>query len=92
MDLFDRADPPDPNPERRAGPRAPLAERMRPKSLDEVLGQDAILGPDGALRLAIEQDSEAAAIMRDAQDEEFKHFSMDLEYLLRRALLWRAVA
>ena len=45
-----------------------------------------------AQRLAIEKDEEAAAIMRDAQDEEFKHFSMDLEYLLRRTPLWRAVA
>jgi uncharacterized protein len=45
-----------------------------------------------AQRLAVEQDGEAAAIMRDAQDEEFKHFSMDLEYLLRRTPLWRAVA
>jgi len=45
-----------------------------------------------AQRLAVEQDAEAAAIMRDAQDEEFKHFSMDLEYLLRRTPLWRAVA
>ena len=45
-----------------------------------------------AQRLAIEGDSEAAAIMRDAQDEEFKHFSMDLEFLLRRTPLWRKVA
>ena len=45
-----------------------------------------------AQRLAVEQDSDAAAIMLDAQEEEFKHFSMDLEYLLRRAPLWRAVA
>jgi hypothetical protein len=45
-----------------------------------------------AQRLAIEKDEEAAAIMRDAQDEEFKHFSMDLEYLLRRTPLWRKVA
>ena len=45
-----------------------------------------------AQRLAVERDSEAAAIMRDAQDEEFKHFSMDLEYLLRRTPLWRKVA
>ena len=37
-----------------------------------------------AQRLAVERDSAAAAIMRDAQNEEFKHFSMDLEYLLRR--------
>jgi hypothetical protein len=45
-----------------------------------------------AQRLAIERDSAAAAIMRDAQNEEFKHFSMDLEYLLRRAPRWREVA
>ena len=43
-------------------------------------------------RLAIENDPDAVAIMRDAQGEEFKHFSMDLEYLLRRTPLWRAVA
>jgi hypothetical protein len=43
-------------------------------------------------RLAIEPDSQAAAIMRDAQNEEFKHFSMDLEYLLRRTPVWREVA
>jgi hypothetical protein len=45
-----------------------------------------------AQRLALEGDSEAAAIMRDAQDEEFKHFSMDLEFLLRRTPIWREVA
>ena len=45
-----------------------------------------------AQRLAIERDGEAAAIMRDAQDEEFKHFSMDLEFLLRRTPVWREVA
>jgi hypothetical protein len=45
-----------------------------------------------AQRLAIERDSAAAAIMRDAQNEEFKHFSMDLEYLLRRSPRWREVA
>ena len=43
-------------------------------------------------RLAVEPDAEAAAIMRDAQGEEFKHFSMDLEFLLRRAPRWREVA
>jgi uncharacterized protein len=45
-----------------------------------------------AQRLALERDSQAVAIMRDAQDEEFKHFSMDLEYLLRRTPAWRRVA
>jgi putative ATPase len=32
------------------GPDAPLADRMRPRSLDEVAGQDALVGPAGALR------------------------------------------
>jgi hypothetical protein len=43
-------------------------------------------------RLAVESDQEALAIMRDAQGEEFKHFSMDLEFLLRRTPLWREIA
>jgi uncharacterized protein len=43
-------------------------------------------------RLAIETDPEALAVMRDAMDEEFKHFSMDLEFLLRRTPPWREVA
>ncbi len=43
-------------------------------------------------RLALEHDPEARAIMRDAQGEEFKHFSMDLEFLLRRVPAWRKIA
>jgi hypothetical protein len=43
-------------------------------------------------RIALETDAEAIAIMRDAQGEEFKHFSMDLEFLLRRTPRWRAIA
>ena len=43
-------------------------------------------------RLAVETDRDALAIMRDAQGEEFKHFSMDLEFLLRRTPRWREVA
>ena len=35
-------------------------------------------------RLSVEPDPQARGIMRDAQGEEFKHFSMDLEFLLRR--------
>ncbi len=42
-------------------------------------------------RLAVEKDSEARAIMEDAQGEEFKHFGMDLEFLLRRKPKWRTV-
>ena len=43
-------------------------------------------------RLAVESDPDAIAAMRDAQGEEFKHFSMDLELLLRRTPPWREVA
>ncbi|MGH7922667.1 MAG: hypothetical protein ACREQM_22400, partial [Candidatus Dormibacteraceae bacterium] len=45
-----------------------------------------------AQRLAVEPDNEARAVMRDAQGEEFKHFSMDLEFLLRRTPEWREIA
>jgi hypothetical protein len=43
-------------------------------------------------RLAVEPDSEARAIMEDAQGEEFKHFAMNLESLLRRTPRWRAIS
>jgi uncharacterized protein len=43
-------------------------------------------------RLAVEADDQARAIMSDAQGEEFKHFSMDLEFLLRRTPRWREIA
>ena len=43
-------------------------------------------------RLAVERDRDARAIMRNAQKEEFKHFGMDLEFLLRRTPEWREIA
>jgi hypothetical protein len=43
-------------------------------------------------RISVEADAEAVAIMHDAQGEEFKHFSMDLELLLRRTPKWREIA
>ena len=43
-------------------------------------------------RMSVEPDAEAKAIMRNAQQDEFKHFSMDLEFLLRRTPLWREIA
>jgi uncharacterized protein len=45
-----------------------------------------------AQRLAVEPDAQARAIMNDAIGEEYKHFSMDLEFLLRRTPLWREIA
>jgi putative ATPase len=50
MDLFDEAAATD------ALARAPLAERMRPRTLDEYLGQEHVTGPGRLLRRAIEAD------------------------------------
>ena len=41
-------------------------------------------------RISVERDGAARAIMKNAQNEEFKHFGMDLEFLLRRMPVWRA--
>lgn len=43
-------------------------------------------------RLAVEMDDQAKAIMQNAQEEEFKHFAMDLEFLLRRKDTWREIS
>jgi uncharacterized protein len=40
-------------------------------------------------RMSVEPDAQARAIMENAQSEEFKHFGMDLEFLLRRTPKWR---
>lgn len=40
-------------------------------------------------RISVEQDESAKAIMHNAQQEEFKHFGMDLEFLLRQKPQWR---
>ena len=40
-------------------------------------------------RLDVERDDDAKAIMANAQQEEFKHFAMDLEFLLRRTPKWQ---
>src|SRR5450432_1058232 len=40
-------------------------------------------------RISLEKDKDAKAIMENAQKEEFKHFSMDLEFLLRKKDDWK---
>lgn len=42
-------------------------------------------------RIALEKDKDAKAIMENAQQEEMKHFGMDLEFLLRKKSDWREV-
>ena len=48
MDLFDRAS------QSKAATREPLAERMRPRTLDEFIGQEHLTGPGHFLRRAME--------------------------------------
>jgi hypothetical protein len=40
-------------------------------------------------RLALEGDEQARAIMENAQQEEYKHFAMNLEFLIRQKPKWR---
>ncbi|MDO8848614.1 MAG: replication-associated recombination protein A [Coriobacteriia bacterium] len=56
-DLFDDA------AERRLEEAAPLAARMRPRTLDEFVGQAAALGPGTVLRTAIELDALSSLIL-----------------------------
>jgi len=57
MDLFDARGGDD------LARRAPLAERLRPRSLDEVIGQDRLTGPGGPLRTAVEKGRLGAIIL-----------------------------
>jgi putative ATPase len=58
-------------PDESAGPRRrdraaatqPLADRLRPETLDEVVGQPHLLGPDGALRRMLDRGSLASLIL-----------------------------
>ena len=58
-DLFDSS--PD-TPPKAEGPR-PLADRLRPKSLSEVIGQDHVLGPDGPLGAMLASHSLSSLIL-----------------------------
>ena len=57
MDLFDTQG--DDN----LASRAPLAERLRPKSLEEVIGQDHLTGHGGPLRTAVEKGRLGAVVL-----------------------------
>jgi len=49
--------------EERLSGRAPLAARLRPRSLDEVVGQGALLAPGKPLRVLIESDRLASVVL-----------------------------
>jgi putative ATPase len=62
MSLFEPADFPSSSQPRAAGP-SPLADRMRPETLDEYAGQLHILGPGKPLRRQIERDELGSMIL-----------------------------
>jgi putative ATPase len=55
--------PDEPAPDERPRADAPLADRMRPRTLDEILGQEDALGPGAPLRRAIESDALRSLIL-----------------------------
>ena len=57
--LFDA--PPSEGPQ--FDPSAPLAARMRPRTLDELVGQEAVVGPGSPLRSLIEDDRLSSVIL-----------------------------
>ena len=65
MSLFDNLPPGQRNPSKtppHAVAGAPLAERMRPRTLDEYSGQEHLLGPGKPLRIQIERDDPGSVI------------------------------
>ena len=62
MSLFDTTLPGDPSPDRAGKRQTPLAERMRPRTLEEYSGQAHLLGAGKPLRLAIENDDPSSMI------------------------------
>jgi putative ATPase len=63
MSLFDDPSTPAPSSGRSGQAPAPLAERMRPQTLDEFVGQEALIGPGRPLRRAIDQDQLQSIIL-----------------------------
>ena len=62
--LFDDAEPEAGGPQGGGpAPAAPLAVRMRPRTLDEVVGQEHLLAPGSTLRTAIERGEPHSAIL-----------------------------
>jgi putative ATPase len=55
--------PPDPSTDQAASASTPLAERLRPLTLDDVVGQDALTAPGRPLREAIDRDTLQSIIL-----------------------------
>ena len=67
MDLFDYMR------ENAAQKESPLASRMRPTTLEEVVGQQHIIGQDKLLYRAIKADKLSSIIFMDLLEQERRH-------------------
>src|SRR5690242_8762301 len=63
VDAPDLFSPVVPHAEAERGPARPLADRLRPRMLDEIVGQDHLLGPDGAITRMLARGSLASLIL-----------------------------
>ncbi|HEY2166182.1 MAG TPA: replication-associated recombination protein A [Jatrophihabitantaceae bacterium] len=63
MTLFEPDPVPDPTAVAQTSASAPLAARMRPRTLDEVVGQDRLLAPGSPLRRLVEGDAPLSLIL-----------------------------
>ena len=71
-------------------PAADLSSEVRTFArMMAALGEEAEAINWYEQRMSVEKDKDAKAIMQNAQEEEFKHFGMDLEFLLRKKPKWR---
>jgi putative ATPase len=61
-DLF-QSDPPQPDAHPAPGDNAPLADRLRPRQLDDVVGQEHLTGPDGAIARQVAAGKLASMIL-----------------------------
>ncbi len=63
MSLFSQLEPDSPQRDAAGNARRPLADRMRPQTLDEFVGQEHLLAPGKPLRTQIERDEAGSMIL-----------------------------
>lgn len=80
MDLFDYMR------ENTIKQESPLASRLRPQTLDEVVGQQHIIGKDKLLYRAIQADKLSSIIFTDRRERERRHWQRSLLIRLVRHL------
>ena len=78
MDLFEYMR------EQKKESESPLASRLRPKTLDEMVGQQHIIGKDKLLYRAISADKLSSIILYDAGNRKDDARQSDRQYHLRR--------